>query len=154
MKNRCVAFVSAMKPRPSSISASSAPAAFAWIFASTEFSRFAWWIFGSSTSGEGRRMLLVNSVSPPFEYTGALCSASTISVGPDWLRRGSMPEVTFTPRVSVRRRCTPSFMPFAASVRRISATIFSFEGMSAKARARAEERSRARCSSSAKMRPS
>ena len=31
-----------------------------------------------------------------------------------------MPEVIFTPRVSVRRMCTPSNMPFASSVRRIS----------------------------------
>jgi hypothetical protein len=39
---RWVALVSAMKPRASSMRASSAPAAFAWIFASIEFRRFAW----------------------------------------------------------------------------------------------------------------
>ncbi len=37
----CVAFVSATKPRVSSMSASSAPALFASIFARIEFNRFA-----------------------------------------------------------------------------------------------------------------
>ena len=50
---RCVAFVSAMKPRLSSMTASSAPATFASIFARIEVSRLLWWILGSSESGAG-----------------------------------------------------------------------------------------------------
>ncbi|MFO0954529.1 MAG: hypothetical protein U0835_25885 [Isosphaeraceae bacterium] len=49
-----------------------------------------------------------------------------------------MPEVTFTPRVSVRRMCTPSRMLFAARVFFTSAMIASWLGISAKAIARAE----------------
>ncbi|WP_423928169.1 hypothetical protein [Candidatus Palauibacter sp.] len=44
-----------------------------------------------------------------------------------------MPLVNFTPRVSVRRMCTPSRMRFAMSVRRISPMISSSAGMSAEA---------------------
>ena len=49
-------------------------------------------------------------------------------VGPLWFSRGSIPEVTFTPRVRVRRMCTPSRIWFAAKVRLISAMIFSSVG--------------------------
>ena len=54
---RCVAFVSAMKPRLSSMTASSAPATFASILARIEVSRLLWWILGSSESGACRRTL-------------------------------------------------------------------------------------------------
>ena len=56
------------------------------------------------------------SEMPPLSYTGGLCSASTMSVGPAWFSRGSMPLVTLTPRVSVSRMWTPSVMSFARSV--------------------------------------
>ena len=49
--------------------------------------------------------------------------------------RGSIPDVIFTPRVSVRRMCTPSRILFAASVRLISSMIFSLGGISANERA-------------------
>jgi hypothetical protein len=64
-----------------------------------------------------------------------------------------MPLVTLTPRVSVRRMCTPSTMALAASVRRICSTISSSSGICSNASARADRRSRARCSSRAKIRP-
>ena len=66
-RKRCVALVSATKPRTSSITASSAPAALAWSFARIDWIRLAWWIFGSRQSGGKRRIVLVTSVSPPFE---------------------------------------------------------------------------------------
>ncbi len=62
--NRCVAFVSAMKPRLSSMTASSAPATFASIFAMIEVSRLLWWILGSRESGADRRTLDVISRTP------------------------------------------------------------------------------------------
>jgi hypothetical protein len=40
-----------------------------------------------------------------------------------------MPEVILTPRVKVSLMCTPSRMPFAASVRLICAVICSAEGI-------------------------
>src|SRR5882724_3902522 len=40
-----------------------------------------------------------------------------INVGPFWFSRGSIPEVIFTPRLSVRRICTWSHILFAATVR-------------------------------------
>ena len=49
-----------------------------------------------------------------------------------------MPEVILTPRVRVSRMCTPSRIPFAASVRRICSVISSSEGMRSNASARAE----------------
>ena len=55
-----------------------------------------------------------------------------------------MPLVIFTPRVSVRRMCTPSVMLLAASVRRISAVIASCGGIAAKASAWAELRAAGR----------
>ena len=60
----CVALVSAMKPRWSSITASSAPATLASILARIDGSRLLWWIFGSRQSGAGRRTLAVISVMP------------------------------------------------------------------------------------------
>ena len=90
---------------------------------------------------------------PPASYTGSLNSASTISVGPAWFSRGSMPEVSLTPRLRVSLMCTPSRMPFAASVRLICSVISSSDGIWANASARAEARSRARCSSSRKIFP-
>jgi hypothetical protein len=63
--NRWVALVSAMKPRLSSMTASSAPATFASIFARIEVSRLLWWILGSSESGAVRRTLDVISRIPP-----------------------------------------------------------------------------------------
>ena len=152
-RKTCVALVSAMKPRVSSISASSAPATFASILARIDWSRLLWWIFGSRQSGGKRRTLEVTRLSPAFEYTGGLCSASTISVGPCVLSRGSMPEVIFTPRVSVRRMCTPSNMWLASSVRRIWCVIASRAGISVKASAFAEWISRSRCASSLKILP-
>src|SRR5215468_5173151 len=149
----CVALVSAMKPRWSSITASSAPATFASILARIDGSRLLWWIFGSRQSGAGRRTLAVISVMPAASYTGSLNSASTISVGPATFSRGSMPEVTLTPRVSVSRMCTPSRIPLAARVRRISSTISSSGGTESNASACAERRSLSRCSPSAKIRP-
>ena len=151
--NRWVALVSAMKPRWSSTTASSAPATFASILARIDGSRLLWWIFGSRQSGAGRRTLAVISVMPAASYTGSLNSASTIRVGPAWLRRGSMPEVILTPRVRVSLMCTPSRMPLAASVRLSCSVISSSEGMRSNASARAEARSRARCSSSRKIFP-
>ena len=59
-----MALVSATKPRLSSMTASSAPATFASILARIDGSRLLWWIFGSSTSGGGRRTLDVISVMP------------------------------------------------------------------------------------------
>jgi hypothetical protein len=46
-----------------------------------------------------------------------------------------MPLVILTPRVRVSRMCTPSCMPLAASVRRISSVISSSVGMRANASA-------------------
>ena len=152
--NRWVALVSAMKPRWSSTTASSAPATFASILAMIDGSRLLWWIFGSRQSGAGRRTLAVISVMPAASYTGSLNSASTISVGPAWLRRGSMPEVTLAPRVRVSLMCTPFRMPLASRVRLICSVISSSEGIWVNASARAEARSRARCSSSRKILPS
>src|ERR1700683_1097048 len=148
-----VALVSATKPRLSSIRASSAPAAFASTLARIEVSRLAWWIFGSRLSGAARRTLEVIRVIPDASYTGALCSGSTISVGPDWFSRGSIPLVIFTPLVSVSRMCTPSVMSLACSVRRISRMISSPEGTESNASALADRRNRAKCSSSRKILP-
>ena len=60
----CVAFVSAMKPRWSSMTASSAPATLASILARMDGSRLLWWILGSRQSGAGRRTLDVISRIP------------------------------------------------------------------------------------------
>ncbi len=62
--NTCVAFVSATKPRRSSISASSAPAALASILARIDWIRLLWWILGSRQSGGKRRTELVISDRP------------------------------------------------------------------------------------------
>ena len=70
-----------------------------------------------------------------------------MSVGPDWLSRGSIPLVILTPRVRVSRMCTLSVIWLAASVRRISAVISSSDGICSNASACAERRSLARCSS-------
>ena len=150
---RCVALVSAMKPRWSSITASSAPATFASILARIDGSRLLWWIFGSRQSGGGRRTLEVMRVIPARSYTGGLCSASTIRVGPDRLSRGSIPLVTFSPRVSVSLMCTLSVIWLARRVRRTCSVISSSEGTVSNASAFAERRNRARCSASRKMRP-
>ena len=64
-RKTCVALVSATKPRVSSISASSAPAALASILARIDWIRLLWWILGSRQSGGKRRTLLVISVRPP-----------------------------------------------------------------------------------------
>src|ERR1035437_10080881 len=133
--------------------ASSPPAPFACVLARIGGGRLLWLIFGSRQSGAGRRTLAVISVIPAASYTGSLNSASTISVGPAWLSRGSMPEVSLTPRVSVSLMWTPSRMPFAASVRLICSVICSSGGTGPNARARAEPRSRARCSASRKIFP-
>src|SRR6202789_3819707 len=151
--NRWVALVWAMKPRLSSMTASPAPASFASILARIEVSRLLWWILGSSESGAVRRTLDVTSRIPARSYTGSLNSASTISVGPETFSRGSMPEVSLTPRVRVSRMCTPVCIPLAASVRMISAVIASSAGTEANPSAWADRRSRSRCSSSAKIRP-
>jgi hypothetical protein len=63
-RKRCVAFVSAINPRLSSITASSAPATFASILARIEVSRLLWWIFGSRESGAWRRTLDVTRRIP------------------------------------------------------------------------------------------
>ena len=63
-KKMCVALVSAMKPRWSSMTASSAPATLASILAMMDGSRLLWWILGSRQSGAGRRTLAVTSVMP------------------------------------------------------------------------------------------
>src|SRR5205085_1766332 len=78
--NRWVALVSAMKPRWSSTTASSAPATFASILARIEGSRLLWWIFGSTQSGAGRRTLAVISVTPAASYS--LSPSQTAS--PPW----------------------------------------------------------------------
>ncbi len=65
-----------------------------------------------------------------------------------------MPDVILTPRVRVSLTWTPSRMPFAASVRRISTVISSSEGICSNASALAEARRRARCASSRKIFPS
>src|SRR5215467_10604629 len=152
-RNRFVALVSATNPRWSSITASSAPAAFASILARIDGSRLLWWIFGSRQSGCGRRMLEVIRVIPARSYTGGLCSASTIRVGPDRFSRGSIPLVTFSPRVSVSLMCTLSVIWLACRVRRICPVISSSEGTVSNASAFAERRNRPRCSVSRKMRP-
>ena len=65
-----------------------------------------------------------------------------------------MPEVTFTPRVSVSRMWTPSRIALAASVRRISLDDLVVRRDRRRTPAPcAELRSRSRCSSSRKMRP-
>ncbi len=79
-----MALVSTTKPRSSSISASSAPATLASILARIEVSRLLWWISGSSASARARRTLEVIGVMPAGSYTGDLCSARTIGVGPLW----------------------------------------------------------------------
>ena len=71
--NTCVAFVSAMKPRWSSISASSAPATLASILARIDWIRLLWWIFGSRQSGGKRRTLLVTRRGRP-SNTRAPCA--------------------------------------------------------------------------------
>ena len=64
-----------------------------------------------------------------------------------------MPLVTFTPRVRVSRMCTPSRIPLASSVRRISVVISSSDGICCEGQRMADRRSRLRCSVSLKMRP-
>src|ERR1039457_6196548 len=59
-----VALVSAMKPRGSSMTASSAPATFASILARIEGSRLVWWVFGSRQSGAGRRTRAGRAAQP------------------------------------------------------------------------------------------
>jgi hypothetical protein len=91
---------------------------------------------------------------PAASYTGAFHSASTIRHGPCRLNDGLMPDEIFGPRVSVRRTCAPSRIPFAASVANSAALTSSRDGMSRNAMARAESMSRSRWSSRRKMRPS
>ena len=116
--------------------------------------RLVWWIFGSSTSGPGRRTDAVTRVMPAESYTGGLCSATTMRVGPDRLSRGSIPLVTLTPRLSVSLTWTPSRMALARSVAATWSVMVASSGTSVNASARAERRSRARCSVSRKTRPS
>src|SRR5205809_8134215 len=97
--------------------ASSARALLASILARMLWIRFAWWIFESITIGGARRTDDVirrwPPPPPPLVWAGAFHSASTIKHGPDLLSCGFMPEVTFTPRVSVRHMCASPFILLA-----------------------------------------
>ena len=74
--------------------------------------------FGSSVSGVARRTCVVNSVMPSVTVAGigSLCSATITTVAGPMVRRGSWYGVDFTPRVTIRRTCTPSVMPLTCRV--------------------------------------
>ena len=74
-------------------------------------------------------------------------SASTIRVHPYTLKLGFMLLVVFSPRVSVRRICVASRMPFAASVANTARNISSFVCTFLKARALADAKSLCTCCS-------
>ena len=107
--NTCVAFVSATKPRTSSISASSAPGDVGLDLREDRLTAgCCGGSSGSRQSGGNRRTLLVISVRPSCRRRAACARRARSASGPTWLSRGSMPDVIFTPRVSVSRMCTPS----------------------------------------------
>jgi len=77
-------------------------------------------------------------------YTGFFHSASTMRVQPFWLRRGSMPDVIFSPRVRVRRTWLSPRIPLASRVLKSAERTSSRVGTLAKAIAWAEANSRSR----------
>ncbi len=100
-----------------------------------------------------RRVDAVMTRIPLSEYAGGFHSARTISVHPDWLNRGFIPEVIFSPRVSVRRICALSRMPLARSVSKIALRTSSDDGTAENISALAESCKRRRCPSNAATRP-
>lgn len=109
----------ATKPCGSSISASSAPAVWAWMQALMSFSLLCALSFGSSVSGVARRTWVVNSVMPRSRVSGCgcLCSAIITTVAGPTVARGSWYGVALTPRVTISRTCTPSVIRLASSSR-------------------------------------
>ena len=143
--NRLVSFSSATCPFRSSMMAASTPATLASSFARMLLSRLLWWILGSSTSGPMRRMLEVMTAMPrSLSNTGGFHSARTMSPQPFVFRRGSMPLVIFSPRVSVRRTWVSCVMPLARRVSPRALRMAASSGTPAKARAWAEARRRSR----------
>jgi hypothetical protein len=73
---------------------------------------------GSRVSGVARRTWVVNSVIPSVTVagSGSLCSAMTTTVAGPMVIRGSWYGVDFTPRVTIRRTCTPSVILLARRV--------------------------------------
>ncbi len=74
--------------------------------------------FGSRVSGVARRTCVVNRVMPSVTVAGigSLCSAMMTTVAGPTVTRGSWYGVDFTPRVTIRRTCTPSVMSLARRV--------------------------------------
>ena len=137
----------ATKPCGSSISASSAPAVYAWMHAVMSLSLLCELSFGSTTSGYGRRTCTVNSVMP-FSTTsgrGTLCSAMITTVAGPIVTRGSWYGVLFTPRVTISRTCTPSRMSLARNVSEIASVSSSRVRPMSIAIAFAPSNSRSRC---------
>mmetsp|Transcript_109177 Transcript_109177/g.189174 ORF Transcript_109177/g.189174 Transcript_109177/m.189174 type:complete len:316 (+) Transcript_109177:428-1375(+) len=152
-----MALVSEAKPSRSSMSASSAPAWSAWILARILLMMLLWWILESRHEGVFRRMAEVISRSPAALFATLECSpfhsANTMRHGPDWLFLGLMPDVTFSPRVNVRRHSAPSRIPLACSVSMTARTTTSRAGTRSNNRALAEANKRSRCSCRAKIFP-
>uniref|UniRef100_A0A7C8Z0F3 Uncharacterized protein n=1 Tax=Opuntia streptacantha TaxID=393608 RepID=A0A7C8Z0F3_OPUST len=152
--NIFVAFVSDTYPSLSSIMASSAFALFPSIFASMLLSRLLWWIFESKLFGELRRVVAVTRTIPfVLSYTGGFHSASTIKVHPYRLNAGLIPDVTFFPRVRLRRICELSNIPFRMRVVKMASFTSSRVGTLLKAKAFAESNNLSKCSSSLNIFP-
>src|SRR6267378_4137396 len=97
--------------------------------------------------GELRRICEVISLMPfSLSYTGGLYSAKTIRQLPFWFKRGSIPEVVFSPRVSVNRICASLKKLFAFKVLKMASRINAEEGISANANVCAEACKRSMCS--------
>ena len=140
----------------SSISASSAPAVYAWMHAVMSLSLLCELSFGSTTSGYGRRTWTVNSVMP-FSTTsgrGTLCSAMITTVAGPIVTRGSWYGVLFTPRVTISRTCTPSRMSLARNVSEIASASSSRVRPMSIAIAFAPSNNRSRCCARKAGRPS
>ena len=135
------------------MSASSTPARFASIFARMLLIRLLWWIFESTHWGLLRRTAAVINRMPAWSYTSDFHSASTISVQPDWFQCGLMPDVTFSPRVSVNRTWASSDIPLARSVSNTALRTADLGGTPAKHIAWADAIRRSRCGPKSAMRP-
>mmetsp|Transcript_3225 Transcript_3225/g.10918 ORF Transcript_3225/g.10918 Transcript_3225/m.10918 type:complete len:255 (-) Transcript_3225:1017-1781(-) len=153
-----VALVSDTNPWLSSMSASSTSALLAWILARMLLRRLLWWILLSRNAGEFRRMLelmsrcgLMPDTFLPDESMKGFHSASTMRHESAWLFLGLIPDVTFSPLVSVSRMCVSLRMPLAWRVSKTARLISSFSGTCSNSRACAESCSRCMCSSKSRM---
>mmetsp|Transcript_23945 Transcript_23945/g.74566 ORF Transcript_23945/g.74566 Transcript_23945/m.74566 type:complete len:224 (+) Transcript_23945:218-889(+) len=150
--------VSETNPSRSSMIASAAFAWLACIFGRMLLIRLLWWIFESTHWGGLRRLAAVMSETPASlskvaTPTTGFHSARTMSVQPYTLKAGFIDDVVFSPRVSVRRMCTPSRMPLAARVWKMASRTCSRVCTFLKSMARAESCRRRRCRSSLKTLP-